>query len=158
MGARSHNLCGHWRDELASMEKGLATLEEQRSAISSPATQPSPRYEPVAEIERPTVIHDPILTSPASHSITIEAQARSAEGIKWVHLRYRNVNQYLDYKTLEMLPTDSPGHYRATVPADEISPKWDFMYFLEIMDGQGNGAMYPDMNSTTPYFIVHLSR
>jgi hypothetical protein len=29
MGARDHNLCGHWRDELKKLEGSLKELEEQ---------------------------------------------------------------------------------------------------------------------------------
>ena len=30
MGVRGADLCGHWKDELAALEKGLAALERQQ--------------------------------------------------------------------------------------------------------------------------------
>ena len=36
MGARRVDLCGHWKNELAALEKGLTGLEEQRRDVSSP--------------------------------------------------------------------------------------------------------------------------
>ena len=158
MGARSRDLCGHWRDELAGLEKGLVALEAERRAVSSTAVQAAPRYRPIAGVPRPALIYTPITSAAAGQALIIDVQATAPAGIKWVRLRYRSVNQYLDYQTLDMLPTDSPGHYRATVPADQIPATWDFMYFFEVMDNQGNGAIYPDLNKTSPYIIVHLSR
>ena len=31
MGVRTADLCGHWKDELAALEKGLAILEQKRT-------------------------------------------------------------------------------------------------------------------------------
>ena len=59
---------------------------------------------------------------------------------------------------LPMLPTEVKGQYRATIPAEEIPPKWDLMYFIEVMDQQGNGQIHPDLNKETPYFVVSLER
>jgi hypothetical protein len=50
------------------------------------------------------------------------------------------------------------GHYEATVPGEKIPAKFDFMYFLEIMDNQGQGKLYPDLNETAPYYVVRLVR
>jgi hypothetical protein len=32
------------------------------------------------------------------------------------------------------------------------------MYFIEVMDKQGNGRIHPDLNKTTPYIVVKLQR
>jgi hypothetical protein len=44
------------------------------------------------------------------------------------------------------------------IPADKIDPRFDFMYFIQAMDSQHHGVMFPDFNRQTPYFIVHLER
>jgi len=77
--------------------------------------------------------------------------------VKQLRLRYRNVTQFEDYKSLDMTPGDN-GSYSATVPGDQIGPKYDFMYLIEVMDNNGNGAIYPDMETETPYVIVRLQR
>jgi hypothetical protein len=32
------------------------------------------------------------------------------------------------------------------------------MYFLEVMDRDGNGRIYPDLDQETPYIVVRLQR
>jgi hypothetical protein len=32
------------------------------------------------------------------------------------------------------------------------------MYFIEVMDGAGNGAIYPDLDERAPYVVVRLER
>jgi len=44
------------------------------------------------------------------------------------------------------------------VPAEHVDPKWDFMYFFEVMDNCGNGRIYPDLERETPYIVVKLQR
>jgi hypothetical protein len=71
---------------------------------------------------------------------------------------YRSVNQTKDYETLEMKAVDDQGNYVATIPAEKINPRFDFMYFIQAMDNQHHGVMYPDFNQQTPYFVVRLER
>jgi hypothetical protein len=159
MGARSRNLCGHWKDELTEMEKGLLALEQQRREVPAAAVKPAPRYKADDDpSEVPVVIHQPVTTAPVGKPITIKAEVHAASGIKWVRLRYRSVNQYEDYRTLPMLPTDDAGDYQAVVPAEQVVPKWDFMYLLEVMDNGGHGRIFPDLNQTAPYIVVRLRR
>ena len=42
------------------------------------------------------------------------------------------------------------GLYTASIPAAFIDPHWDLMYFVEIVDREGNGRMYPDLAVETP--------
>jgi hypothetical protein len=159
MGARSRNLCGHWRDELAGLERGLTALEQERKAAPSVAIKTSPPNGFAGDPQnRPEVVFRPLTTAPAGNHITITVEAHAPSGIAWIHLRYRSVNQYLDYKTLPMQPAGGDGHYVATIPASDIPPTWDLMYLFEVMDNQGDGAIYPDLNKATPYVIVHLAR
>ena len=39
-----------------------------------------------------------------------------------------------------------------------LIPRWDLMYFVEAMDGEGNGRMFPDLEKEMPYVIVELQR
>jgi hypothetical protein len=57
-----------------------------------------------------------------------------------------------------MLPTGEKDLYQAIVPADRINPQWDFMYLIEVMDHNGKGRIYPDLNKETPYKVVKLIR
>ena len=159
-GARSRNLCGHWRDELVSLQSGLVKLEVQRKNIPIDGMfTPSPQCVVFTnDFAAPTIVHQPILTVPASKPLTIHAKVNSPNGIKWVQVLYRSVNQTKDFETLAMKPVDESGNYEAVIPADKVDPRFDFMYFTQAMDSQHHGVMFPDFNRQTPYFIVHLER
>jgi hypothetical protein len=57
-----------------------------------------------------------------------------------------------------MLPAGGIDHYRAVIPAEDIAPAWDLMYFIEAMDNKGNGRIHPDLNQETPYVVVKIQR
>jgi hypothetical protein len=57
-----------------------------------------------------------------------------------------------------MLPSGVKHLYRAVIPAEDLTPTWDLMYFLEVMDRDGNGRIHPDLNQETPYLVVRLQR
>ena len=48
--------------------------------------------------------------------------------------------------------------YQGRIPASFIDAKWDLMYFVEVMDAQGRGRMYPDLERETPYVVVRVQR
>lgn len=162
MGVRGANLCGHWKDELAALEQGLAALERQRSNFKATGEpKAAPRYRPAAAAgdgEASLVIHQAVTSAPAGKPLTITAEVRDPSGVKWVRLRYRSVNQHQDYRTLPMLPTGVKDQFRAVIPTEDILPTWDLMYFIEVMDSQGNGRIHPDLNRETPYVVVKLQR
>jgi len=82
------------------------------------------------------------------------AHVEDSSGVKWVHLQYRGMSQHQDFQTLEMLPTGRPEEYEAVIPGDEIDPHFDLMYFFEVMDNAGNGRIYPNLATETPYIVV----
>jgi hypothetical protein len=83
---------------------------------------------------------------------------QSPDGVSAVRLRYRHVTQYEDYATIEMTRTEAPGEYAATVPGDFLTPRWDFMYFIDATDKAGHGAQWPDLAKEAPYIFVKLQR
>ena len=50
------------------------------------------------------------------------------------------------------------GEFVATVPASQIDPRYDLMYFIEAIDNASNGAIFPDLEKETPYIIVKIGR
>jgi hypothetical protein len=99
-----------------------------------------------------------VTSAQAQKPLRVTAEVRDPSGVKSVRLRYRSVNQYQDYRTLEMTPTGKKDQYQAIIPAEEIVPKWDLMYFIEVIDGRGNGKIYPDLERVSPYIVVRLRR
>jgi len=157
-----HHLSGHWKDELVYLEKGLTSLEQKRLDFKAEgAVKPAPHYKVASIVNYDTlfkIIHQPVTIAPVDKPLKISIKASSVAGIKWVRLRYRNVNQEQDYQTLPMVSAGEKDTYQAIVPSEQINSKWDFMYFIEMMDNNGNGRIYPNLEKETPYIIVKLIR
>ncbi len=162
MGVRGANLCGHWTDELAALERDFAALQRRRNELPpNPDAGRAPRFpSPTldADASGPRVTHQPVTTAPVGRAIEITADVRHPAGVKWVRLRYRSVDQHQDYRTLPMTPTAEQHRYRATIPAEHINLVWDLMYFIEVMDREGHGRIHPDLDQETPYIVVKLER
>lgn len=154
-------LSGHWRDELVSLEKGLEKLKTQRAELNDNTVMQAPIYKPAPAADNSIyfkVVHTPVETSPAGQPVTVKIQVTAPAGIKWVHLQYRAVNQYLDFTMLPMVVTGEANVYTAVIPVDRIDTIHDLMYLIEMMDNNGRGFIYPDLNRETPYQIVHFER
>jgi hypothetical protein len=162
MGVRTADLCGHWKDELVAMGNGLKALEQRKAEFKPEGSVTSaPKYKAATNSNNDKLFridHKPVISAPAGKPITIGVKVTASAGVKWVHLLYRNVNQDVDYQTLPMELSDEKDTYQATVPAEQINPKWDFMYLIEFMDNNRKGKIYPDLNKETPYRIVKLIR
>jgi len=158
-GARSRNLCGHWKDELVALESGLATLQAERLANTNAESLATPRYQvDDGKVAGPAISHEGIASAPAGQPLTIRARVRAAAGVKWVQVLYRSVDQTKNYTTLAMSAVDDEGNFSATIPAEALNPRFDFMYFIQAMDNAQHGVMYPDFNVQSPYFMVRLER
>ncbi len=108
--------------------------------------------------EAPTVRHTAVPRAPVGQPLRLLAHVADASGVKSVRVRYRGVNQYEDYKTLELQPTGTKDEYQAVVPGSELGPQFDFMYFIEAIDRAGNGRIHPDLHREQPYIVVRLER
>lgn len=159
MGRRSVDLCGNWKDELEGLRKGLAAVEKERSEFK-PTTdaRPIPAQNMAFDRDFPTLQHTAITAARPNQPLRMTAKVTASSGVKWVHLRYRGVTQFQDYDTLPMQRIGSSDEFEATVPGEKINPKWDFMYYFEVMDNAGNGKIYPDFEKQTPYIVVKLER
>jgi len=172
MGNRRFGLSGHWRDELAALKSGIEALEKERLTYLADAKDKygAAALIPLAGSERmienpdsadqqpPTVEHTAVTLATAGEPLRITLRVTDPSGVKWVRLRYRHVTQFEDYQTTEMTKDPASGLYSAVIPGDFIIPRWDLMYFIEVMDSRGNGAIYPDLDREIPYVIVRLQR
>jgi hypothetical protein len=102
------------------------------------------------------VTHKKILIAVPGRPLRITATATDESGVDAVYVRYRGVNQHLDFDRLRLLPTGRPNEYEAEVPAAHVDGRWDFMYYIEAFDKVGNGRIYPDLELEAPYVIVDL--
>src|SRR5262245_29427937 len=166
MGLPSSGLAGHWKDELVELKKGLNALQQEKESFHPTTTKNNASVarfltgKPArgADDEAPRLTSRPVTSAPAEKPLTITAEVRDPSGVKSVRLRYRSVNQYQDYRTLEMTPTGKRDQYQAVIPAEHVTPMWDLMYFIEVIDNRGNGKIYPDLEKETPYVVVKLQR
>jgi len=155
-------LSGHWRDELVLLERGLEKLKEQRTNFSPNGTvTQAPIYKTASAADNERFFnfsHTPVNTSPAGQPVKVKINVTAPAGIKWVHLQYRAVNQYLDFTMLPMTPTGEKNTFEVTIPADKIDTTYDLMYLIEMFDNNGHGFIYPNLNKETPYQIIHFER
>jgi hypothetical protein len=158
----SHHLSGHWKDELGYLENGFEQLQAQRGSLKETGQKRSaPSYKAAPDINYQAffeIQHQAVRSAPPGQAIQISASVRAPAGVSWVRLRYRSVNQHLDYQILTMEAEAGSDNYQVTVPSSEIDTRFDFMYFIEVMDNDGHGRMYPDLDVETPYIIVELER
>ena len=109
------------------------------------------RIAPVAQLQ-------PVPVASPGQDLEITARITAPAGIKWARLRYRPMTQYEDYQTADMVFDPASGLYKASIPAAFIDPKWNVMYFVEVVDRAGGGRMYPDLEKETPYVVVSVKR
>jgi hypothetical protein len=107
-----------------------------------------PRSMPVERLPRPSMRHEPPSTAPAGKPITLQL---AVDGAAHVRLYYRPLNQLEKFKMLEALP-GAPF----TIPAADISPRWDLMYYFEVLNDRNGGWFEPDPQRQTPYYVVKV--
>jgi hypothetical protein len=157
MGARNYDLCGHWRDELVKLETDLKELESQCCPPDDATAKAKTWQPPASGPIRPQIDGGRIASARAGQPLRITARVTDPAGVTSVRVRYRHLTQFEDYAALELKPTGEPGAFAATIPAEAISPKWDFMYFIEAIDAAGQGAIWPDLAKEAPYVIVKVA-
>jgi hypothetical protein len=106
--------------------------------------------------EPPVLRHTPVPVARPMQPLRIIAEVEDPSGIQWVRLRYRGLSQHQDFQVLPMLPTGTGNQFQATIPGENIDPKFDLMYLFEVMDNAGNGKIYPDLAKQTPYVVVKV--
>jgi hypothetical protein len=150
----------HWKEELKALETEFEKLLAERKAAPAPASARSARIPARDPNPRLPVVTFAPASAPAvpGRDFVVGVKVTAPEGVKWIRLRYRHVNQKEDYQTAEMTLDSRSGAYAASIPASFIDPQWDLMYFVEIVDRRGNGRIYPDLEIETPYIVVGLKR
>jgi hypothetical protein len=86
----------------------------------------------------PKVVHIPPATARANQPLTLRIEAPGP-----VRLHYRPMNQLVPFKSIAGPPF--------TIPAEDVSPRWDLLYYFE-----GPAWFHPDPRTTTPYYVVKV--
>jgi len=106
----------------------------------------------------PEVRLDPPAAAQPGEALRVTARVRDPSGVRTVRLHYRHLSQFEDYQTLDMARQRESELFEAKIPGDFIVPQWDLMYFIAALDNKGNGRLYPDLETETPYIVVPLRR
>ena len=106
----------------------------------------------------PHAVVEHVATAKPHSEIKVTARVKDSSGVESVVLRFRRVSQFEDYQALPMTSVNGSDQYEAVIPVAYTDGKYDVMYFVEVIDKQGNGRMVPDMEEETPYVIVRFDR
>jgi len=165
MGTANQGLSGHWKDELAALEKGLEKLERERdNLVNDPGFTPAPVYqimtgEKYEDRGRMFIVsHSPVSGLKKGEQLQINIDVTSPAGVSEVRLKIRALNQEMEYGTIVMEKEADSDSYHATLSASNIDPAFDLIYFFELFDSDGNGMIWPDFEKVTPYYIISIER
>jgi hypothetical protein len=103
-------------------------------------------------LPRPSISHQPPSTAEAGQSVALRVHTTPATNVTAIRLHYRPVNQKAQFKIIE----HASGDESFTIPREDVSPKWDLMYYFEILNSAGSGWFQPDPQVTTPYYVVKV--
>jgi hypothetical protein len=155
---------GHWRDRLAMIDQDIADMEK-RSNDNRPTTAPpvgsnllpaviaavlAPESRPQIEIE-----HVPVALFQRGHAVPVTLK-RPAPPAKAPRIHFRRVNQAEAYQSQEMQPTNSPGQFTGSIPANYTDSPFPLQYYFELSERTG-ARLYPGFNadwSNQPYFVI----
>ena len=122
-------------------------IQGPRSQTLPPAQQ-FPR-----QLPRPTISHSAPDTVQAGRPITLTLAISPASRVTRIRLYYRPVNQRAKFKEIE----NAAGQNSFTIPGEDVSPKWDLMYYFEVLNNGGGGWFQPDPQTATPYYVVKVT-
>jgi hypothetical protein len=109
-----------------------------------------PFHVPVSQAESRPVFSYSAPAAPATgNSVTLHISVRDPSKIKSVHVNYKPMPSYYEWRQIEMAP-DSHGNYTADV---RLTPE-GILYYFDAIDEAGNAANYPNFLDRTPYFTI----
>ncbi len=157
-GVHSVGFSRHWKEELQLLQRDFAQLQVEREKATPRAGAKRVRL-PMRGTENGLAVKlEPVAPAEVGRSLTISAKITAPAEIKWARLRYRHLTQFEDYQTAPMTINVVTGLHSAQIPASFIDPKWDLMYFIEVVNMKGSGRMFPDLDKETPYVVVGVKR
>jgi hypothetical protein len=104
-------------------------------------------------LPRPRFFHVPPKTAPAGRPLALRLGMAPAGNVAAVRLHYRAVNQLARFKTIEQ----APPRLAFLIPAEDIPPDRDLMYYFEILAKDDGGWFEPDPQAVTPYHVVEVT-
>ena len=152
-GFRDKGHCGHWRDDLAVVERDLGVVrrlledrEEEPTKVEWPGGTVHP-HAPGVDFWRP-------LGAEAGEDLPLRLDLKVSEerSVRAVRCFHRIAHQALEFEMIEMRAGE--GSYEAVIPGDEIDAAWDLMLFFEFEFSDGLATRWPDWRTEAPYFVI----
>jgi len=164
-GAHAQGFPRNWSEELAKLQTGLDALARERQSAAPAAAakvvvahQRAMDLGPAPGAPSPSVELLPSASPRPGQPMHVAARVTSPAGIQSVRLRYRHLTQVEDYLTLPMSLDAASSQYKAVIPGEFVVPKWDLIYYVEVVDAKGAGRNYPEFERGDPYAIIKLAR
>jgi hypothetical protein len=157
-GVHAVGFSRHWKEELQLLQRDFEQLQAEREKATPREGAKRVRL-PMRGVENGLSVKlEPVAPAEVGNALKISVRISAPAEIKWARLRYRHLTQYEDYQTVPMTINVITGLHSAQIPASFIDPKWDLMYFIEVVDMKGSGRMFPDLETETPYVVVSVKR
>jgi hypothetical protein len=124
---------------------GLVATSRQARPAPAPQRWSKP-------LDRPAIVHVPPKAAAAAKPLALALKVWPLKDATTVRLHYRAVNQLAKFKTVEA-PAAKASF---AIPADDLSPRWDLMYYFEVLNRERSGWFEPDPDRATPYYVVKV--
>jgi hypothetical protein len=99
---------------------------------------------------RPAIEHVPPKSAVPGQALALAIRVAPTNGVNAIRLHYRPLNQLAKFKVLEN--RGAKGSF--AIPAEDVSNRWDLMYYFEILTDENGGWFQPDPHTATPYYVV----
>ncbi len=124
------------------------------------AVQPLARRKPVetaarasAEpLPRPEIEHDPPKEAKPDRRLKLSVRVKPATNVALIRLHYGPASLREPLKTIE-IPTAKANF---TIPAADLSARWDLMYYFEVLNTEKGTWLDPDPFLAAPYYVVRV--
>ena len=150
---RERGHCGHWKDDLAVVERDLDTVERLIAEESEPpSSRPAPLPGGDMHADPPAVVFAPPPHAAAGRDLILRIRFAAPAPLRAARCYHRIANQALDFACVDMrIDGDSCS---AAIPGDAIDPAWDLMVFFEFAFTNSSATRWPDWRIQTPYFVI----
>jgi hypothetical protein len=132
----------------------VSGLIARRMQPRRPRSAPSPTTLP-----RPEITHQPPGSVEQGQSVELSVQI-SGDPSSAVRLHYRSLTGTItqgwgfghdaEFRTIEQ--TSANPHF--TIPASDVPPGWDLIYYFEILNEERTGWFHPDPATARPYYVL----
>lgn len=128
-------------------------IEQRRKQAGSESTKELPEFP--KDPARPQITHLPVRILAADQPVTLTLQINPARDVRSVRLHYRSIDART-WKTIEKATEKGTSLFTFTIPAPDLVPDSQFVYYFEILNRENRGWFEPDPAAAIPYHLVRV--